>query len=229
MTPKSRLTFCPPCSPVFPLLFLCVLYLPTCITVLVWSIRHSHKEMQISEKAVLFVLPIFTNLYFIKPVKKDNSDPGLGVLEQDVILRKSNSLPNLHRKHSLPVLKARSNSLRNLSTSVKESSETQSEFSIFHSNVLYFVFFLGAFIILGSDLTIQLARHYKDTISYTDLFIKISNITKIFIGIFFVNLILWLDFNYSIFKKKQPSHQSENRWKHYWQLESSAPLREASF
>ena len=197
--------FFPPWSQVFPLVFLSLLFLPTCITVLIWSIKHSRQEMKKAEMAVLFLLPTFTNLYFIKTVKKDFTDHDPGVLEQDLTLKKSQSVPNLQRKFSAPVLKTRSNSLGHCSTPVKDSFEIQSEFSLFHSNILFFLFFLGAFIILCGDLTIQYKKGYGQW----------STTTKTFVGIFFVNLLLWLDFNYSMFKKKQPGHQSDNRWEYF--------------
>ena len=64
--------FCQPPNPltmtqaalVVPILILVLLYVPTILYVLVLSVCNAKKGMRVIDHAILFIFPIFTNLYF---------------------------------------------------------------------------------------------------------------------------------------------------------------------
>ena len=49
---------------IFPLLQLIALFVPTILYVLVLSIYNAKKGMRVTDHAILFIFPIFTNLYY---------------------------------------------------------------------------------------------------------------------------------------------------------------------
>ena len=174
---------------VAPLLILCVLFLPTIIYVLILNIRYSQNETKVIEKAVLFVYPICTNMYFFEP--KCNSSKISSKMYQTAgrinrkCLKKSTSCPELSANTSIPIHRQESKSISVISWKDTASTLEEPEFSLFHSNVLYMFFFIGTLIMFGLEMALQTAR--KSNIA--------PPITKMFLGILFFNLVLWLDFN----------------------------------
>ena len=77
--------------------------------------------------------------------------------------------------------------------SINDKLLDQPNFSLFHSNILYTFFFVSTSLILGADTTLQLVRNGR-----------IATVTMYFAAVFLVNLVLWLDFNYSRTKKEEP-------------------------
>ena len=76
---------------------------------------------------------------------------------------------------------------------MKSRKSDQPNFSLIHSNNLYFLFLLGFFICFGGDLVMQWAKN-----GY------VTENTKLFLSIFIVNIFLWIDFSVNFSKKLEP-------------------------
>ena len=76
-----------------------------------------------------------------------------------------------------------------------ESLLDEPDFCIFHSNILYMFFLTGTSITMAADVLVQTK---VSTITYTAL-----------AGVAF-NLVLWLDFNYTMYKRRQADDQADN-------------------
>ena len=74
-----------------------------------------------------------------------------------------------------------------------EKSNFVPMFSLYQSNVLYFFFFFGAFVILSTEMYVETSRHGTPFIQWL-LDTESGEITKIVTAILVVNLLLWLDF-----------------------------------
>ena len=170
-----------------PLFILSVLYLPTLIYVTVISVRKFRKNMKIHDKAILFIFPIFTNLCFIKPAEKQI------IIDCRNMKSRSKSESDILPSLSKPVQMSRSKSSTKFNTSkIHFNTEIlEPNLSLVHSNVLYAFFFIGTAIVLGLDLALQLARNHS-----------ISDGTKPFIAIFVLNIVLWIDFNIHMAKRR---------------------------
>ena len=73
----------------------------------------------------------------------------------------------------------------------KTSQRYDPKFSVFQSNVLYMLFFLGAFTVFGLDVCFQLNKNEE-----------IGEDTQVFLFLFVVNVILWMDFNLKTVKRR---------------------------
>ena len=214
---------------ILPMTTLATLFLPSIIYVLILHIKKSKKALTIVEHAMLIVYPIFTNLFYIKSHetqaiieqislrKRPESAPGLNsYLEPPTLtytpltpstlytpstpstpFRLSTvSTPSSPSRTSTPFaspkLKPRSKSLPTMS--INDKVLDQPNFSLFHSNILYTFFFVSTSLILGADTTLQFIRNGR-----------IATVTMYFAAVFLVNLVLWLDFNYSRTKKEEPA------------------------
>ena len=174
---------------VAPLLIVFILFLPTIIYVFILTIRYSQNKTKVIEKAVLFVYPICTNMYFMEPKSHSAKMSSKTCQTAGTInrkgLKKSTSSPELAANISIPNHRPKSNSISVISWKDNASILDQPEFSLFHSNVLYMFFFIGTLVMFGLEMAHQTAR--KSDFA--------PPITQIFLGILFFNLILWLDFN----------------------------------
>ena len=65
-------------------------------------------------------------------------------------------------------------------------------FNRFQSNILYSLFCLGTTIFFGMDLGYQIVRNGSFT-----------NTTLLFFGLFLLNIILWVDFNFKLHQQNQ--------------------------
>ena len=95
--------FCKPPSPLTftqatllaPLAILAILYVPTILYVLILSICNAKKGMVVSDHAILFIFPIFTNLYYnFKSEVRVNTTPKIAALQWRAQAR-SHSTPNI--------------------------------------------------------------------------------------------------------------------------------------
>ena len=94
--------FCQPPNPltltqatlVAPLTILIILLLPTILYVLVLSLCNAKKGMGVIDHAILFIFPIFTNLYFNYKAEVVKRTPKLSALEWRAQAR-SHSAPNI--------------------------------------------------------------------------------------------------------------------------------------
>ena len=172
---------------VAPIFILCILFLPTIAYVFILNIRYSQNRIKVIEKAVLFVFPISTNMYFFEP--KCHS-PKIAFWQTSEtknrkLLKKSTSAPELVTSTSTSIHRQKSNSISVISWEDHVNTSEQPEFSLFHSNVLYIFFFIGSLIMFGLEMALQTARDVNTS----------TPIQKICNGILFLNLMLWLDFN----------------------------------
>ena len=63
------------------------------------------------------------------------------------------------------------------------------------------IIFSGIFVVMGFDIWLQLERGHLD----------ISKFTKAAISIFIVNILLWIDFNLSIVRRKRQNEPKTSR------------------
>ena len=169
-----------------PLVFLGLLFLPTFIYVLVISFRKFGFKgwfEKFVENAILSVFSVVTNLSFFK--KENIGKPGKEITEQ----QKSQSLPELTSNPAM-VERMRTMSLQNWPNTQIQGSEHN--FSMFQSNFLYSLYFIGSAIILIMDLGMQIIR------------CSFSNNRLVIIGIFLVNIMLWIDFNFQFHRQITP-------------------------
>ena len=89
--------------------------------------------------------------------------------------------------------------MTNNPTAVNKTNAWTNEpnFSLLQSNILYLMFFLGSFLCLGADMIVQKARNGF-----------ISNNTQFFLSILLLNIILWIDFNFKVFRKARTAGRS---------------------
>ena len=126
----------------FSLLALVVLYLPTLIYVTVISVKHFPKNMTIHDKAILFILPMFTNLCFIQPPEKQI------IIDCRNMKPRSKSESDICTSLSKPVQMSRSKSFINFKTFHWNTEKPEPNISLVHSNGLYVIFFFGS---VGDD------------------------------------------------------------------------------
>ena len=178
---------------VLPLSIIIVLYLPTVIFILLLNCKNSRKNMDVTDTAVLFIFPIFTSLCFHKTAFEKNGKSGRSNTH-DIFIKRSKSLPNIFATNYKPKLKRRTKSAINLAFSVKK--ELTAQFSLLHSNILYVMFVLGNALVVGVDIVIQIHRNPSR---------RLSSITGVFLVIFILNILLWIDFNYNRRRKHRAS------------------------
>ena len=110
--------------------------------------------------------------------------------------------PKIKRSFSVPQLQLNYRmGVQNMTAEIRrmkiQNSDRQN-FSLIHSNNLYLLFLLGFLTCFGGDLVMQWARKGK-----------VSENTKLFIFIFIVNILLWIDFNVKFSKKREPRGRQE--------------------
>ena len=182
---------------VAPLVILSIIFLPTLVYLAVLALRSlltkSFNKAKVTDTVIFFLLSLFTNLYFTKSNFKDTTSQKNGNIFSNKKYMRTHSLPNIYG--CVYKQKPRSASVAKITFS--NSTDNQPNFSLFHSNVLYFLFFVGSSVIFGLDVALQLARSNK-----------MSFKTKPFIGVLILNLILWLDFNIQLTRRQRKSDGS---------------------
>ena len=173
-----------------PLTVICALFLPTVVYVFILNLKHSRKETKVGEQSVLFLYPIFTNIYFVKPKSQKSVNISRSAKTSTKPLKRSKSAPELTALLHKSVHRQRSISMYLLPWIDTEC--TQPEFSLFHSNVLYVLFFFPNLIRLGLELRLLIVNRG----SYSPL------LTMIVSALLCLNVILWLDFNRNWSKRK---------------------------
>ena len=101
------------------------------------------------------------------------------------------SQPQLLDIRNLPVHQMIFN---NEKISTKFFNSSAPNFSLFHSNILYLCFFVGTFFCLAADSLLQLEKNHF-----------INDITKLFLALFLINILLWIDFNINFSKSTRSS------------------------
>ena len=187
-----------------PIFTICVLYLPTIVYVTVLNISNSRKHLTVAEHTVLFVFPVCTNLYYITPrskqTRKQNKIEKRPPANKSKNIQRSKSAPEMFTDFSQPPFQTRSRSISNIFVNATDQKYGEPDFSLFHSNLLYAFFFISSIIILVGDMAFQISRHGR-----------VSTITKSVWTIFILNLALWLDFNYHMWKKNPNEEDQRSR------------------
>ena len=81
---------------VAPLAILVILFVPTILYVLVLSLCHAKKGMAVIDHAILFIFPIFTNLYYnVQSEVLVKTSPKVAALECWRAQARSHSTPNI--------------------------------------------------------------------------------------------------------------------------------------
>ena len=170
-----------------PVIVLSVLYLPTLIYVSIVSVKKVNKSMKVHDLALLFIFPIFTNMYFIKAANKPefftfNSKKPRSQSEPAILVR-----PTKLRQ------KPRSKSFTGTGIINKDVNKDQNEpsLSLHHSNVLYVLFFFGALGNLAFEILVQLRMNNV-----------MPDLLKMLIAIFALNILLWVDFNIRMSRRR---------------------------
>ena len=198
----------------FPLLFVGILYLPTVLYLIITIAANSSKKMKILDYALLFVIPLFTNLYFSTEDKPNicNKSTNLAKKKQDSALKKSESMPALERDYirtrQRSTLRIRSQSVPNIDLVSNRSTFEQPEFSQFHSNVLYLIFCVGFTFLMSLDLGMQYRRNGH---SYKSPVFLFFTVTFKFLVVFVINLVLWVDLNLNLVATQDGAGQQNQR------------------
>ena len=166
-----------------PVLYIILFYLPTVLYVLIVNVKKCPKNMKVTEHFVLFILASFTNMLFTKPQPEDKTN------KLAKINVRSSSLPNI--TSSADKLWRRTESCPSLSFKEEIKESFQPDFSLFHSNILYFIQFIGFVVMISFDIAIALKRE-------NTIFVQ----QQILIAVLLVNFILWIDLNITILRKK---------------------------
>ena len=191
---------------VFPLVFLSLLYIPTFLYLARISWNKFGKHADIVQNCVLLVFAVTTNFSLFKMQKND----GIGVSQSSKDKKNKKQLLRtkslIHFTGDLPyACKKRSFSCMQLSFETSKNGDQMinfrrgPQFSPYQSNILYLLYFLGAFIILFADIAFYIIRNNSTFLIW--LF-KPVWVSKVFSCLLIFNFLLWLDFNRSIGKKK---------------------------
>ena len=175
-----------------PVLYIGLFYLPTVFYVLIINIKKTPKNVKVTEHVVLFILAIFTNMFFIKPQPEDKRN-SRGKLKPKPV--RSSSLPNISSSGHKPW--RRSASCPSLSLKVKNKETDQPDCSLFHSNILFFVQFIGFFLIISADVAIMLKRGSLIKSEY------VKYLAMLNVSILLLNVVLWIDLNIRMKRKKR--------------------------
>ena len=200
-----------------PLLTLFILYTPTTIYLIKKSYDKFGKKNFFGyffDNIVIFIFPLATNISFYNVIPRNRYDfertSGMenGNSDQSSkCIRRTRSLEICHPpSKKIEAIKRNSTSCHLFVWDNKKQRESDNvpHFSLHQSNVLYFFFFIAAFIILFIDMYVQVSRGDS---SFTDWFLadQWGMITKIFSSILLFNFMLWLDFNREIRKDQNES------------------------
>jgi hypothetical protein len=173
---------------ILPMAIIALLYLPSLIYVSILHIKKSNKEIKVIERVLMFVFTMFTNLCYI------NSSKTQFIIEPTTLGRPKSAPALTNADVELLTLKPKSKSLSTMAINYKVLD--QPNFSLYHSNILYIFFFLYVFIFECADVGFQIIRKPPNT--------PLDTVTKYCLAIFSINLMLWLEFNYSRMKKQEP-------------------------
>ena len=177
-----------------PFLYIALFYLPTVFYVLIINIKKAPKNMKVTEHVVFFILATFTNMFFIKPQPEDKRNSRGKMKPKHV---RSSSLPNISSSGHKPW--RRSASCPSLSFKVKNKETDQPDCSLFHSNILFLIQFIGFFLIISADVTIMLKREgILERESYNVKYLNMLNVS-----ILLLNVVLWIDLNIRMKRKKR--------------------------
>ena len=113
-------------------------------------------------------------------------------------VKRALSLPNLRGISSL-LIEGCPDVVNSPKHVVKSKRTEEPNFSLLRSNILYLMFFVGSFNCLGGDVVMQWAKN-----GY------INNNTKLFLSFFVANVLLWIDFNFQVFRKSNSCFRSCN-------------------
>ena len=134
-------------------------------------------------------------------MKSETNDFGNGRVRRSLSLPPQNfdnSRISVARIEEGTIKTATDTDLQENDTTSKSIKINNPNFSVFQSNVLYSLFFLGTFIIMGLDIVVQMSRK-----SY------ISNVTIAFMLLLVVNVILWVDFNSNMRVERTSSSETK--------------------
>ena len=200
-----------------PLLILFILYTPTTIYLIKKSYDKFGKKNFFEyffDNIVIFIFPLATNISFYNVIPRNRHDVKRNKgMEKDNInqsskyIRRTRSLEICHPpSNESEVIKRNSTSCHLFVWDNKKQkpsfySDNVPHFSLHQSNVLYFFFFVAAFIILFIEMYVQVSRGES---SFKDWFLadEWGMIAQIVSSILLFNLMLWLDFNRE-FRKDQ--------------------------
>ena len=173
--------------------YLALLYLPTIIYVefISWKKYGSKKfNRKIVENTVFSIFAVITNISYFEKSPKSVQD-----CRTDGAQR-SESTQNITRI----IRSVNASQISCDQTSPEGSSQVQNileddlNFSRFQSNILYGLYCFGTAIFFCMDLGYQLVRNGE-----------FSNTSLMFFGIFLLNIVLWVDFNFKVHQQRQPS------------------------
>ena len=191
---------------VFPLVYLSLLYIPTFLYLARISWNKFGKHEEIIQNCVLLVFAVTTNFSLFKMPKND----GNGIVVSQSYKDKKNKKELLrttsliHFDGDLPhACTKRSFSCMQLTFETSDqmnNSRRGPQFSLYQSNILYLLYFLGAFIIIFADIAFYIIRN-KNMTFLIWLFTPVW-VSKVFSCLLIFNFLLWLDFNRCIRKKK---------------------------
>ena len=178
---------------VLPLAIFAFLYLPTVLFLAFLTIKNYHKKLWVIDIAVNFMFAIFTNMW-LNDTGQNQSNKARKATARSKF-RRSHSEANMELNKPNKMAKPRSKSLPDINLSFYiDPSENHRTFSLYHSNILFLLFFFGSSLVLMADIALQRVRpsSYQN-----DSFLDVSPTMRTVIGVYFMNLFLWLDFNYT--------------------------------
>ena len=193
-----------------PLLFLFVLYTPT----IIYLVKKSYDKFgrknffgYFFDNIVIFIFPLATNISFYNviprnrhSVKRKKGMQNANFDQSFKYIRRTRSLEIFHSpSEEIEAIKRKSISCQLFAWDNEKQKENiysdrVPHFSLQQSNVLYFFFFIAAFIILFIEMYVQVSRGDS---SFRDWLLddEWGMIAKICSSILLFNLMLWLDFN----------------------------------
>ena len=175
-----------------PTLYITLFYLPTALYVFIVTMRKANKSMSITEQIVMFNLSMFTNMFFTKSKQQPGAQRDKHAWRRRNV--RSSSLEGSSFNYKKLVKYTRSVSCPNLPLEDSSQEVNQPNFSLYHSNILYSIQFIGFLLILLSDVAVGLKRGGR-----------INIIGQFYIGVFVANLALWIDLNVTMFRKRRNS------------------------
>ena len=150
---------------IIPLFMLVILYLPSILYICIISFKFYRGERwsrEVLADPILFIFPLFTCISFYHKKTKITEEKENETHDTRINSEKdeedTSESRNTQNQFPIEVEMKNEKSVAEDCNQLKEHNERSKEFSVQQSNVLYFLFFIGAAICIGGDISMQYLR-----------------------------------------------------------------------
>ena len=144
---------------------LVILYLPSILYICIISLKFYRGEnwsREVLADPILFIFPLFTCISFYHKKTKITEEKENETHDTRINSEKdeedTSESRNTQNQFPIEIEMKNEKSVAEDCNQLKEHNERSKEFSVQQSNVLYFLFFIGAAICIGGDISMQYLR-----------------------------------------------------------------------